>query len=51
MSSVTLWLIMSLLSPPLFAELSLRGWFPLWAAVLLGLAAVAAVVVLYVREQ
>src|SRR5207249_668084 len=27
---------------PLFAELSLRGWFPGWLALLLGLAAVAA---------
>ncbi|MDB5309636.1 MAG: hypothetical protein JWO38_3838 [Gemmataceae bacterium] len=35
---------------PLFAELSLRGWFPVWLAFLLGIAAVAAVGVLYVRE-
>src|SRR4051812_2575100 len=34
----------------LFAELSLRGTFPIWAAVLLGLAAVAAIAVLYARD-
>src|SRR5437588_10434022 len=36
---------------PLFAELSLRGSFPLWIAILLGFAAVATVGVLYVRES
>jgi hypothetical protein len=35
---------------PLFAELSLRGWFPGWVAVLLGVAAVATAGVLYARE-
>jgi hypothetical protein len=34
----------------LFAELSLRGWFPTWLAFLLGIAAAAGVGVLYVRE-
>ncbi|MBX9584747.1 MAG: hypothetical protein K2X87_30965 [Gemmataceae bacterium] len=34
----------------LFAELSLRGWVPLWAAVALGVLAAAAVVGLYARE-
>src|SRR5581483_12082551 len=34
----------------LFAELSLRGWFPGWLALLLGLAAVAAAGVFYARE-
>src|SRR5262245_52453985 len=34
----------------LFAELSLRGWFPGWLAVLLGVAAVAAAGVFYARE-
>jgi hypothetical protein len=37
-------------TPPLFAELSLRGWFPWWLALVLGLAAAGAVVVLYARE-
>jgi hypothetical protein len=37
-------------SHPLFAELALRGWFPVWLAVLLGLAAVVAVGLLYRRE-
>ena len=36
---------------PLFAELSLRGWFPTWLAALLGLAAAAWVVVLCLRES
>ena len=35
---------------PLFAELQRRGMFPGWLAVLLGLAAVVAVGVLYVKE-
>ena len=35
---------------PLFAELSLRGWVPLWLAVAVGVVAAAAVVALYVRE-
>lgn len=35
---------------PLFAELSLRGWFPLWLAVLVGVAAALGVGVLYTRE-
>ncbi len=35
---------------PLFAELQRRGWFPLWLAIVLGLAAVVAVGVLYVKE-
>ena len=36
---------------PLFAAtLALRGWFPWWAALLLGVVAVAAVGVLYYRE-
>lgn len=35
---------------PLFAELSLRGWFPLWLAVLLALGGMALVGWLYVRE-
>ena len=35
---------------PLFAELSLRGWVPVWMAVLLGLVAVAAVGLMYVLE-
>ena len=35
---------------PLFAELSFRGWVPLWAAVALGVAAAAVVVLLYARE-
>lgn len=35
---------------PLLAELQRRGWFPLWPAVLLGTAALAVVVVLYIRE-
>lgn len=34
----------------LFAELSLRGWVPLWLAVALGVVAAAAVVGLYARE-
>jgi hypothetical protein len=34
----------------LFAELSLRGWFPGWVALVLGLAAVAAAGVFYARE-
>ncbi|QEL18212.1 hypothetical protein [Limnoglobus roseus] len=36
--------------PVLFAELAVRGWFPTWLAVLMGLAAVASVVFLYRRE-
>jgi hypothetical protein len=35
---------------PLFAELQARGWFPGWLALVLGLLAVAAVGVLYVKE-
>ncbi|MBX9623967.1 MAG: hypothetical protein K2X82_09180 [Gemmataceae bacterium] len=35
---------------PLFAELSLRGWVPLWLAAALGVVAAAAVVGLYARE-
>ncbi len=35
---------------PLFAELSLRGWFPTWLAALLAVAAAAGVVALYLRE-
>jgi hypothetical protein len=38
------------MTTPLFAELSLRGWFPLWLAALLGVAAAAGVVALYLRE-
>jgi hypothetical protein len=34
----------------LFAEITYRGWFPWWAALALGIAAVAAVGVLYYRE-
>ena len=35
---------------PLFADLAFRGWFPLWLAIVLGLAAVAATVLVYRRE-
>jgi hypothetical protein len=35
---------------PLFAELQRRGWFPLWLAIVLGVAAVVAVAALYVKE-
>jgi uncharacterized membrane protein len=35
---------------PLFAELAFRGWFPSWLAVGMGVASVAAVVLLYRRE-
>ncbi|HUR54761.1 MAG TPA: hypothetical protein VMZ71_11560 [Gemmataceae bacterium] len=35
---------------PLFAELSLRGWFPLWVALLLGVVAALGVALLYTRE-
>ena len=35
---------------PLFAELSLRGWFPLWLALLLGVVAALGVGLLYTRE-
>ena len=35
----------------LFADLYFRGWFPTWAAVVLALLAVAAVVALYVGES
>ncbi|MFO0937686.1 MAG: hypothetical protein U0798_14365 [Gemmataceae bacterium] len=38
-------------SNPLFADLALRGWFPLWLAVLLGLASLAGVVALYLKES
>jgi hypothetical protein len=38
------------LIPPLFADLAFRGWFPRWLAVVLGVLAVAAVVLLYLRE-
>jgi hypothetical protein len=34
----------------LFGELALRGWFPGWLALLMGVAAAAAVVLLYRRE-
>jgi uncharacterized membrane protein len=34
----------------LFADLAFRGWFPLWAAVLLGIPAAVVVVTLYRRE-
>ncbi len=35
---------------PLFGELALRGWFPGWLALLLGVAAIASVVLMYRRE-
>ncbi|HET6572701.1 MAG TPA: hypothetical protein VFG68_03790, partial [Fimbriiglobus sp.] len=34
----------------LFADLAFRGWFPKWLAVAMGVLAVAAVVLLYLRE-
>ena len=37
-------------SAPLFADLAFRGWFPRWLAVVMGVLAVAAVVLLYFRE-
>ena len=39
-----------LATSPLFAELQARGWFPGWLALVLGLLAVVAVGVLYVKE-
>lgn len=36
--------------PLLFADLAFRGWFPRWLAALMGVAAVAAVVFVYLRE-
>src|SRR5262245_18760303 len=35
---------------PLFAELQIRGWFPMWLAITLGVLGVVAVGVLYVKE-
>ncbi len=35
---------------PLFAEMQRRGWFPLWAALLLGVVAIIAVGILYLKE-
>ena len=36
---------------PLFADLALRGWFPLWLAVTLGVVATAGTVFLYLNES
>ena len=41
----------SVVRSPLFAELSLRGWFPIWVAVILGILAVATVGLFYFRES
>ncbi len=38
-------------SPPFDFTLTLRGWFPAWLAALLGVLAVAAVVMVYLRES
>ena len=39
-------------STPLFAAtLAFRGWFPAWLATVMGVAAVAAVVLVYLRES
>lgn len=44
---------MTLMVPqtPLFAELALRGWFPLWLAATLGVLAIACTIFLYVNES
>jgi hypothetical protein len=39
------------LTVPLWAEMQRRGWFPLWLAILLGVAAAAVVIRLYLRES
>jgi uncharacterized membrane protein len=37
--------------PVVFAALAFRGWFPVWAAVMLGLLATGAAIALYYRES
>src|SRR4051812_36758673 len=37
-------------SMPMFASLALRGWFPLWLAIVLAVLSGAAVLAFYVRE-
>lgn len=36
---------------PLFADLALRGWFPLWLAVTLGIASAIGIALLYFKES
>lgn len=41
---------MTLSELPLFAALAFRGWFPVWLAVLMGLAGAVGAIALYLRE-